>query len=62
MGRIKTKFVKRISRAIYKDNSGECAPNFEKNKDTVMKLTDVKSKKIRNIVAGYLARLSKMQQ
>jgi small subunit ribosomal protein S17e len=59
MGRIKTKLTKRVSQELIDTNSDKCKDNFEDNKKVVSSLTDVRSKKLRNIIAGYVTRLVK---
>ena len=62
MGRIKTKLIKRISLKIFKLHSDELKDNFEENKLKVSEYADIPSKKIRNIIAGYVTRLVKQKQ
>ncbi len=59
MGRIKTVLVKRIAEKLVRDHSQEFTPEFDKNKSLVEKYTTVDSTKIRNLIAGYTARLVK---
>ena len=62
MGRIKTKLIKRISLNIFKRHNDELKDNFEENKKLVAEFADIPSKKIRNIIAGYVTRLAKQKQ
>ncbi|MBW2996697.1 30S ribosomal protein S17e [Candidatus Woesearchaeota archaeon] len=62
MGRIKTKLIKRISLSIFKRHRDELKDNFEENKQLVDGFADIPSKKIRNIIAGYVTRLVKQKQ
>jgi len=39
-------------------HSNEFTNDFEKNKQLVNKLVDVKSKRLRNVIAGYITRLA----
>jgi len=60
MGRIKTTAIKRFAERlmqIYPDKFGK---DFETNKEVLKEVTDIKSKKLRNIIAGYITR--KMQE
>ncbi|MEK6934597.1 MAG: 30S ribosomal protein S17e [Nanoarchaeota archaeon] len=57
MGRIKTTLVKRVSNKLIKDNPGKFKEDFNTNKKIVLELADVPSKKLRNVMAGYLTRL-----
>jgi len=61
MGRIKTTLVKRSSNAIFKMHKDELKDNFEENKGLIGKFLDVKSKKFRNVIAGYITRLVRKQ-
>lgn len=57
MGRIKTKFIKRKTKELFVMHGDKFTPDFELNKKLVGQYTQVASKKLRNIVAGYMARL-----
>ena len=59
MGRIKTTLVKRLTLKLFNTHRDSIKKDFEQNKKVVEELTNVESKKIRNIVAGYLTRLAK---
>ncbi|MEM0333582.1 MAG: 30S ribosomal protein S17e [Candidatus Aenigmatarchaeota archaeon] len=61
MGRIKTIMVKNIGEKLYKEHKEEFTTDFEKNKEIVKKYVDIPSKKLRNIVAGYVTRLKKLE-
>ncbi len=61
MGRIKTLLVKRIANKLVKLHSQEFTSEFGKNKALVEKYTDVSSSKLRNLIAGYTARLVKLR-
>ncbi|HLD88886.1 MAG TPA: 30S ribosomal protein S17e [Candidatus Nanoarchaeia archaeon] len=62
MGRIKTAQIKRITTALYKEHSAELTADFQKNKEVVQKLANIKSKKLRNVIAGYTTRLIKTKK
>ena len=62
MGRIKTAKVKRMTKEIMKEHKDVFTEEFAKNKELVNKTTDVKSKKLRNVVSGYITRLQKRQE
>jgi ribosomal protein S17E len=53
MGRIKSKLVKRTAIALLKEENAFNS-NFENNKELIKGLTP--SKKVRNQIAGYIAR------
>ena len=62
MGRIKTKLVKRKTHELMAANSESLTENFETNKLKVSAQMTFQSKKLRNIVAGYVTRLKKAQE
>lgn len=62
MGRIKTKLIKRKTKDLMNAVKNNVDDNFVKNKETVVSLMKIKSKKMRNIVAGYVTRLKKAQE
>ena len=59
MGKIKTKLIKRTSRVLITKDL-DFSEDFEKNKKILG--IDMPSKKVRNQIAGYLARMRKMQR
>jgi small subunit ribosomal protein S17e len=59
MGRIKTQLIKRVTNELMDRHGEEFTKDFEKNKELVVKFVSVPSKKIRNIIAGYVTRLVK---
>jgi small subunit ribosomal protein S17e len=61
MGRIKTMLVKGIAKKLIKEHGEEFTPEFEKNKPLVAQYTTVSSPKMRNVIAGYTARLIKQK-
>jgi len=56
MGRIKTTNIKTLGDELIRENSDKFTTEFEKNKGVLDSLKDIKSKKIRNIVAGYITK------
>lgn len=59
MGRIKTTLIKRITNKLISEHREEFKKDFQENKKVVESLVDVKSKKLRNTIAGYATRLMK---
>jgi len=57
MGRIKTQLIKRTTNQLVKQYPTTFKKDFNSNKELVSKHLDVKSKKLRNTVAGYVTRL-----
>jgi len=62
MGRIKTSFIKHIASNLFEKYSDKFTTDFEKNKQVVNKLVDFESKRIRNIVTGYITSLKKRER
>lgn len=54
MGRIKTTFIKNLAKELLEEEIEKFSTDFKKNKEIVDKLADIKSKRTRNIVAGYI--------
>jgi small subunit ribosomal protein S17e len=61
MGRIKTTFIKNVGQELFQNHSEEFSIEFSKNKEIVDKFLDVKSKKMRNIIAGYITSLKRQE-
>ncbi len=59
MGRIKTQLVKSTTEDIMEKYGDRFSDDFEENKETLMEVADLPSKKIRNVIAGYITRLQK---
>jgi len=57
MGRIKTKAVKRTSRQLFEKAPELFQENFDHNKRVLG--NTMSSKKVRNMIAGYISRLKK---
>ena len=62
MGRIKTTLIKRTAHKLLREYPEEFDITFEKNKPLVSQYAEIPSKKIRNVVAGYMARLVKRKR
>ena len=62
MGRIKQSSLKRTANELMKNYGEEFTPEFETNKAKVQEHCDVKSKKTRNRIAGYISRLIKQEE
>ena len=59
MGRIKTSFIKRIAQDLFDAHVDKFSTDFEKNKEIINQLATFESKRMRNIIAGYITRLKK---
>ena len=62
MGRIKTLPIKRVTKEIFDKFRDRIAGDYVKNKEFLHTVTEIKSKKVRNIIAGYLTRLALAQE
>lgn len=62
MGRIKTAKIKRITFKLIKEYSDKLKKNFGENKKAVNEILEVRSKKLRNVIAGYATRLMKIEK
>ena len=62
MGRIKTMLIKRTVNELMANHKKEFKKDFEENKVLVEKFANIPSKKLRNVVAGYVTRLVKKQK
>ncbi|MEM7825581.1 MAG: 30S ribosomal protein S17e [Candidatus Aenigmatarchaeota archaeon] len=59
MGRIKTSFIKNIALDLVKKYPEKFTRDFYQNKEAVKQLVEIKSKKLRNMIAGYITSLKK---
>lgn len=62
MGRIKTQLVKRTALKLMKEYPKTFKKNFSENKILLSGVTEIYSKKLRNVIAGYLSRLVRQQE
>lgn len=61
MGRIKTTFVKHIAKELYQKHADKFTTDFSKNKEVINQLIVIKSKKLKNVIAGYVTSLKKQR-
>jgi small subunit ribosomal protein S17e len=59
MGRIKTSFIKNIAIELYEKYKERFTTDFSKNKEVVKQVIELKSKKLRNVIAGYITALKR---
>jgi len=62
MGRIKTMLIKRTVNSLIAKHPDRFKDDFEENKKLVEDVAEIRSKKLRNVIAGYLTRLVKVQK
>jgi len=56
MGRIRTGFVKRQAEDLLNRNRARLTIKFEDNKKVVNEVAEVPTKKLRNLLAGYITK------
>jgi small subunit ribosomal protein S17e len=61
MGRIKTSFIKHIAKDLYEKHPGKLSTDFEKNKEALKGMISFESKRMRNVVAGYMTSLKRQE-
>jgi small subunit ribosomal protein S17e len=59
MGRIKTQLIKRTTEDIVNKDSEDFTTDFNENKKILDSKLNISSKKMRNVIAGYVTRLKK---
>ena len=62
MGRIKTTQIKRVGNKLVRQHRDKFSKDFDTNKKVLPEYVKVGSKKLRNILAGYIARLMKVEE
>lgn len=62
MGRIKTKLIKRVTNKLVEEHRQNFKESFNENKKLVSRFADIKSAKIKNVIAGYVTRLMKTKK
>jgi small subunit ribosomal protein S17e len=62
MGRIKTKMIKRLTRQLLREHGTQFSQDYAENKNVLSRVAIIKSKKIRNILAGSVARQVKLKK
>ena len=62
MGRIKTQLIKRLTHQLMDQQSEKFTEDFNQNKELVTANITGSSKKIRNVIAGYVTRLVRMKR
>ncbi len=62
MGRIKTMLIKRTVNSLMTKYPDRFKDDYEENKKLVEDVAEIRSKKLRNVIAGYLTRLVKVQK
>ncbi|HIE18533.1 TPA: 30S ribosomal protein S17e [Candidatus Bathyarchaeota archaeon] len=58
MGNVRTEKVKRIARELFRRYPNRFTADYEENKKVLMSLVNLPSKKLRNMIAGYVTGLA----
>ena len=61
MGRIKTTLVKRVSRDLIEKYGPQLKRTFDENKVLIDGFAEIRSKKLRNTIAGHVTHLKRMK-
>lgn len=56
MGRVKTISVKTLGDELIQNHGSKFTEDFSKNKEILESIKDVKSKKIKNVLVGYITK------
>jgi small subunit ribosomal protein S17e len=59
VGNIKTSFVKSVAHEIYEEHADKFTTDFSKNKEVIKQLVEIRSKRMMNMIVGYLTKLKK---
>jgi len=61
MGRIRTTFVKATGLKIYEKYKGRFTDDFNKNKEVLNEVSEMNSKKLKNVIGGYITKLFRQE-
>ena len=61
MGKVRSSNIKILARTLVQKYEDKFSRDFEHNKRTLEKIADMKSKRFRNRVAGYITTLIKVR-
>ena len=59
MGRVKSIAIKTLGNDIIKEHSKKLSADFDSNKKVLEDITEIKSKRTRNVLAGYISKKMK---
>ena len=60
MGKVRPSSIKILARTLVIQYDEKFTTNFEENKETLEKIANMKSKRFRNRVAGYITTIKKV--
>jgi len=58
LGNVRTEKIKRVAREVFRRYPDRFTADYEQNKKTLMSLVNLPSKKLRNMIAGYITGLA----
>lgn len=61
MGRVRTTFVKTTAAKIYNKYKDKFSSDFDNNKKSLDSVANINSKKLRNVISGYITKLTKKE-
>lgn len=61
MGRIKTRFVKHVGQDLFEKYADRFTIDFQKNKEVLKTMATFESRRMQNVVAGYITSLKKQE-
>jgi small subunit ribosomal protein S17e len=56
MGRVKSIAIKTLGDDLIREHSKKFSPDFESNKKALEDIAEIKSKRVRNVLAGYITK------
>jgi small subunit ribosomal protein S17e len=62
MGRVKTTMIKRVGNKLVRSNRASFSKEFDQNKEILPEFVHIPSKKLRNVLAGYITRLMQVEE
>ena len=61
MGKVRPDFIKRVAKELINKEPKLYSTSFEENKQILNQITDIKTKRFRNRVCGYITSLIKLK-
>jgi small subunit ribosomal protein S17e len=62
MGRIKTQLIKRSSKELVHKHKEGLTQDYAQNRAKISSMATIRSKKLKNVIAGYVTRLMKAEK
>ena len=61
MGKVRPDFIKRVAKELISKEPKLYSTNFDENKQILNQITEIKTKRLRNRIAGYITSLVKLK-